>query len=72
LATYRTAEEVRSRNHWGVLLDFRCNEASEFSKKLPLPVKKRFQLFDERMPTVEFESVSPWGSASQDDALIYE
>jgi hypothetical protein len=71
-AAHRAAEEVRGGNHRGLLLDFGCDETSEFSKKLPLPFKEGLQLFDERVPAVEFESVTPWGSPSQDDALIDE
>lgn len=72
VTTYRAAEEIRGGNHSGVTLDFRCDESSEFSKKLPLPFKKWLQLLDERMLAVKLESVRPWGSASHDHALISE
>ena len=72
LATYCAAEEISCGNHGGLLLDFRCNEPSEFSKKLRLPIKKTVQLLGECVPTVEFESVSSWSPPSQNDALIYE
>jgi hypothetical protein len=72
MATYRAAKEVSGGDRWGLLPDFRCDESVELSKKVPLPLKNTLSLFDGRVPAVEFESVRPWGSPGQHEALIDE